>query len=91
MIGSILSNCLLVLGMCFWFGGLRFHEQGYTVRAAQLQINMLGLSVLAIVIPAAFSTSLDMNSGGTSEQTIGEAAGQTPEQEVRFRHSLLRD
>jgi len=28
MIGSILSNCLLVLGCCFFFGGLRFHEQG---------------------------------------------------------------
>ncbi|KAG9056427.1 hypothetical protein FS842_010698 [Serendipita sp. 407] len=37
MLGSILSNCLLVLGMCFLAGGLRFHEQGYGVRIAQQQ------------------------------------------------------
>ena len=26
-LGSILSNLLLILGMCFLFGGLRFREQ----------------------------------------------------------------
>lgn len=42
MLGSILSNCLLVLGGCFFAGGIRFHEQGYSLRAAQLNINLLG-------------------------------------------------
>lgn len=27
LIGSILANLLLILGMCFLFGGLRFQEQ----------------------------------------------------------------
>ena len=27
LIGSILSNLLLVLGMCFFVGGLKYHEQ----------------------------------------------------------------
>lgn len=44
MLGSILSNCLLVLGGCFFAGGIRFHEQGYSLRAAQLNINLLGES-----------------------------------------------
>ncbi|ORY72411.1 Sodium/calcium exchanger protein-domain-containing protein [Leucosporidium creatinivorum] len=60
MLGSILSNTLLVLGMCYFAGGLRFHEQGYGVRAAQLNINLLGISVTAIVIPVAFHVFLDM-------------------------------
>lgn len=58
MIGSILSNCLLVLGCCFFAGGIRFHEQVYTVRSAQLHIGMLGISALVIVIPAAFEHAL---------------------------------
>lgn len=50
MLGSILSNCLLVLGMCYFAGGLRFHEQGYGIRAAQVNINLLGLAIFPIVI-----------------------------------------
>ena len=44
MLGSILSNCLLVMGGSFFAGGIRFHEQGYSIRAAQLNINLLGIS-----------------------------------------------
>lgn len=58
MIGSILSNCLLVLGCCFFAGGIRFHEQIYTIRSAQLNISLLGISSLVIVIPAAFNASV---------------------------------
>jgi Ca2+:H+ antiporter len=60
MLGSILSNCLLVLGMCFFAGGVRFHEQSYGVRLAQQQISLLLLSVFSIVVPAAFSISVDI-------------------------------
>ena len=45
MIGSILSNTLLVLGCCFFAGGLRFHEQIYSTSASQLQISLLGIAV----------------------------------------------
>lgn len=58
MIGSILSNCLLVLGCCFFVGGIRFHEQIYTIRSAQLNIGLLGISALVIVIPAAFNAAV---------------------------------
>ncbi|KPV76345.1 uncharacterized protein RHOBADRAFT_25405 [Rhodotorula graminis WP1] len=59
MIGSILSNCLLVLGMCFVAGGLRMHEMSYSIRAAQVNLNLLGLAVTAIVIPVAFHVFVD--------------------------------
>jgi len=29
VIGSILSNLLLVLGMCFFAGGMKYSEQGF--------------------------------------------------------------
>jgi Ca2+:H+ antiporter len=41
MIGSILSNSLLVLGSCFLAGGVKYHEQGYKIRYAQVNIGML--------------------------------------------------
>ncbi|GAA6004703.1 uncharacterized protein JCM10292_002484 [Rhodotorula paludigena] len=59
MIGSILSNCLLVLGMCYFAGGLKRHEMAYGVRPAQVNLNLLGLAVTAIVIPVAFHSFVD--------------------------------
>ncbi|BGP30783.1 hypothetical protein JCM10296v2_002540 [Rhodotorula toruloides] len=59
MIGSMLSNCLLVLGMCYFSGRLKRHEMSYGVRSAQININLLGLAVTAIVIPVAVHHFLD--------------------------------
>jgi len=77
MLGSIISNSLLVLGCCFFAGGLRFYDQPYSVRNTQLNISMLGLSVHAIVIPAAFHIAIgyyqDQN-GGTAEENAAEDA-----------------
>lgn len=60
MIGSILSNTLLVLGMCFFGGGLRFHEQAYGTRAAQLNISLLGIAIPSFILPLAFRGSLSV-------------------------------
>ncbi|KAI0635672.1 calcium/proton exchanger [Trametes polyzona] len=54
LIGSILSNLLLVLGMCFFAGGTRFSEQGFGISVTQLNSSLLLLSVIAVLIPAAF-------------------------------------
>jgi len=55
LIGSILSNLLLVLGMCFFAGGTRFSEQGFGMSATQLNSSLLTLSVIGILIPATFN------------------------------------
>lgn len=52
LLGSILSNLLLVLGMCFFFGGIKFHNQKYNADGARVQSNLLLLSVLALSIPS---------------------------------------
>jgi Ca2+:H+ antiporter len=54
LIGSILSNLLLVLGMCFFAGGLNRVEQFFNVTVAQTASSLLALSVGSLIIPTAF-------------------------------------
>ncbi|KAJ6476910.1 calcium proton exchanger [Mycena sanguinolenta] len=57
LLGSVLSNLLLVLGMCFLLGGLKFSEQGFAAGAAQLNSSLLTVSVIAVLLPAAYRMS----------------------------------
>ncbi|KAF8899949.1 Sodium/calcium exchanger protein-domain-containing protein [Gymnopilus junonius] len=59
LVGSILSNLLLVLGMCFFAGGLKYSEQGFGVSASQLNSSLLTISVIAVLLPAAFHINAD--------------------------------
>ncbi|KAF9358159.1 hypothetical protein BGX26_002376 [Mortierella sp. AD094] len=63
LLGSVLSNMLLVLGFCFVFGGLKFEAQTFNQTAAQTSASLLSLSCLSLLIPAAFhataATGLD--------------------------------
>ncbi|KAG1775921.1 Sodium/calcium exchanger protein-domain-containing protein [Suillus placidus] len=61
LIGSILSKLLLVLGMCFFAGGLRFSEQGFDQTATQIHSSLLSISVGALLLPAAYHFAI---SGG---------------------------
>ncbi|KAL8709910.1 MAG: hypothetical protein Q9220_005360 [cf. Caloplaca sp. 1 TL-2023] len=54
LIGSMLSNLLLVMGMCFFFGGLTRVEQHFNVTVAQTASSLLALAIASLVIPAAF-------------------------------------
>ncbi|KAJ3881933.1 Sodium/calcium exchanger protein-domain-containing protein [Lentinula edodes] len=67
LIGSMLSNLLLVLGMCFFAGGVRFSEQGFGLVASQLNSSLLTIAVIAILLPAAFyynvTTQTDSDEG----------------------------
>ncbi|KAI8344015.1 Sodium/calcium exchanger protein-domain-containing protein [Chlamydoabsidia padenii] len=57
ILGSILSNILLVLGFCFLLGGSTRQEQSFNVTAAQTSSSLLALTVLSMLIPAAFSAT----------------------------------
>ena len=54
LIGSILSNLLLVLGMCFFFGGLRREEQFFNTTVAQTAASLLALAIAGVLIPTVF-------------------------------------
>ncbi|TVY33572.1 Vacuolar calcium ion transporter [Lachnellula subtilissima] len=55
LIGSMLSNLLLVLGMCFFFGGLRRQEQFFNQTVAQTAASLLALAIGSIIIPTCFA------------------------------------
>jgi len=67
MIGSILSNLLLVLGCCFFFGGLRFKEQKFNSMVAISNMGLLMLSCIAFVLPTPFATYYDVE----DEEALG--------------------
>lgn len=54
LIGSMLSNLLLVLGMCFLFGGVNRLEQHFNPVVAQTATSLLALAVGSLIIPTAF-------------------------------------
>ena len=55
LIGSMLSNLLLVMGMCFFFGGLKRLEQHFNVTVAQTASSLLALAIASLIIPTAFA------------------------------------
>ncbi|RVX69587.1 hypothetical protein B0A52_06651 [Exophiala mesophila] len=66
-LGSILSNLLLILGMCFVVGGLRFREQLYNSTVSQMSACLLCLSVISLLLPTAFHASFsNMNAADDS-------------------------
>lgn len=57
LLGSILSNLLLILGMAFLLGGLRFQEQIYNNTVTQMSACLLSLAVTSLVLPTVFHAS----------------------------------
>lgn len=70
LLGSILSNLLLVLGCSFLVGGTRFKEQTFQMTAVQASSSLMVLGCATLVIPAAYRSSqldgsLDQGKGGS--------------------------
>jgi Ca2+:H+ antiporter len=57
MLGSILSNILLVLGCSFLAGGIKTHESEFQVTAAQTSASLMTLACITLVIPAAYHSA----------------------------------
>ncbi|ESK91100.1 calcium ion transporter [Moniliophthora roreri MCA 2997] len=54
LLGGLLSNLLLVLGMAFLVGGYRFHQQEFQPLVAQLNSSLMTVAVISLIVPAAF-------------------------------------
>lgn len=61
MLGSIFSNLLLVLGCCFFFGGLYHKEQKFNATAAVSNMGLLALSSIALILPTPFAQYYDLH------------------------------
>jgi len=62
LVGAILANLLLALGVAFLTGGLRFHEQRFNPTAARAYSTMMFLAAVSMTVPSAFSRVLAPNS-----------------------------
>lgn len=58
MLGSILSNMLLVLGCCFFFGGLRYKEQTFNSTVASTMSSLMAVATASLIIPAALYSTM---------------------------------
>lgn len=58
MLGSILSNLLLVLGCCFIAGGITRVQQIFNQTVAQTMLLLMALATAGLLIPAAFHATL---------------------------------
>ncbi|KAG8470153.1 hypothetical protein KFE25_008574 [Diacronema lutheri] len=61
LLGSILSNLLLVLGCSFIAGGIRFREQRYSAKMAAVNCSLLKMAVLGLMIPTALVSTMRAN------------------------------
>lgn len=57
LLGSVLSNALLVLGCALAFGGAKYHQQRFDARSAGLSLQMLMLAVSVYLGPMLLDVS----------------------------------
>jgi Ca2+:H+ antiporter len=55
LIGAILANLLLTLGISFLLGGIRYHDQHFNALAARTYSTMMLLAAVSMGVPSAFS------------------------------------
>jgi Ca2+:H+ antiporter len=58
LVGAVLVNLLLGLGLAFLLGGLRFRDQDYNPLAARMYSSMMLIAVVSLSVPSAFSRFL---------------------------------
>jgi len=73
LIGSMLSNLLLVMGMCFFLGGINRVEQFFNETVAQTAASLLALAIGALIIPTAFHSWSNTGTDGRSTESSGSS------------------
>ncbi|KAF9694618.1 hypothetical protein EKO04_007497 [Ascochyta lentis] len=67
LIGSMLSNLLLVLGMSFFLGGINRPEQFFNVTVAQTAASLLALCIASLIIPTVFHNTIAEDADDTGD------------------------
>lgn len=70
MLGSILSNILLVLGCCFIAGGIRYNEQTFNSTVASTMSSLLAVASASLIVPATLYAALAQSKESSSEDNI---------------------
>ena len=56
LVGAILANLLLALGLSFFLGGLKHKDQTYRADATRIYVSMMLLAVTSMAVPSTFRT-----------------------------------
>jgi Ca2+:H+ antiporter len=70
LVGAILANLLLALGVGFLTGGIRYHDQRFNPSAARAYSTMMFLAAVSMTVPSAFSRVLAPNEVIRQEQLL---------------------
>jgi len=63
LIGSILGNLLLIMGLSFVWGGLHHSEQTFSTNASRSNGSLLLLSMIVLIVPSVYSYSVEGQKG----------------------------
>jgi len=69
MLGSILSNILLVLGCCFLAGGIREQERSFNETVASTMSSLMAVASASLIIPATMYATLAEPGSGHDKKT----------------------
>ncbi len=70
LIGAILANLLLALGIAFLLGGLRYHTQEYNPAASRIYSTMMLTAVISLVVPSTFNRFFAAQAAPRQEQLL---------------------
>ncbi|KAJ5275049.1 hypothetical protein N7505_003594 [Penicillium chrysogenum] len=84
MLGSILSNILLVLGCCFFVGGLRFREQSFNSTVASTMSSLMAVASASLIIPATLYAAISNNTTAKPDAT-----GEIPDPDKAAQKNIL--
>ncbi|CAG8533479.1 4078_t:CDS:2, partial [Dentiscutata heterogama] len=75
VLGSIFLNILLVLGFCFFFGGINILrkkklEQSFDPTVAQMSSSLMTVAFITLALPAAFSLFINKDSGKIDDNLL---------------------
>src|ERR1051326_477231 len=69
-VGAILANLLLALGVAFFLGGLRYHNQEYNPAVTRLYSTMMLTAVISMAVPSAFDRFFGAATAPREEQLV---------------------
>ncbi|RAL15035.1 hydrogen/calcium exchanger domain-containing protein [Aspergillus homomorphus CBS 101889] len=75
ILGSVLANLLLCLGLCFFFGGIGREEQSFHEAVSEVGSGLLLVAGFGLLIPSAFYSTL--SSSSTHTQITPEVLNQS--------------
>ncbi|KAL9616969.1 MAG: hypothetical protein Q9160_008196 [Pyrenula sp. 1 TL-2023] len=90
ILGSILTNLLLCLGLCFFVGGLRNEEQSFHEAISEVGSGLLLVAAFALLIPSAFYSALSSAASNAPTNTSEGEGAEAPYNLEALQHDTLK-